>query len=102
MLDGAARILEKQKLLQMSQFYSVVVLLFKDSTSGTADLEILDFQITRSMHEERTNAVGSSPRAFVPQQKFGPAISEAAELGRCHAQRDVATPTARWSEARPR
>jgi hypothetical protein len=39
---------------------------------------------------------------FAPQQKFGPAISEAAKL-RCATVSAIKPPdTTRWSEARPR
>ena len=44
----------------------------------------------------------TAPENLSLPKELGPAISEAAELGRRYAQRDVATPTSRWSEARPR
>jgi hypothetical protein len=52
----------------------VVVLPFKDSQGGTWLLNLFDF-----------NSMG-----FAPQQKFGPAISEAAKLRCAYGQRNQA------------
>jgi hypothetical protein len=82
------RILEKQNLLQMSQVFSVVcalinrqvVLLFKDSKSGTAEHGGTDLKkILKARTSEKQTHYAHCARGFAPQQKFGPAISEAAE-----------------------
>ena len=80
------------------------VLLFKDSKSGTSvpggTKSSNDFE-KRAPVKKQTQ-YPYRPRGFAPQQKSGPAISEAAEHSRCHAQRDPATHKSRWSKAQPR
>ena len=57
--------------------------------------------VQASTSEEQTQYAHHA-YGFAPQQKFGPAISEAAELNRGHAERGYLPLTSPWSEARPR
>ena len=82
-----------------------VVLPFKDSEGGTCPLELLDFNwsyICRHAPVKKQTQHANRAKAFAPHQKFGPAISEAAEP-RCATPSAIKLPdTSRWSEARPR
>ena len=111
-MSDPTRILERQNMLRISQVLferlcvsQAVVLPFKDSEGGTWPLELLDFNwsyICRHAPVKKQKQHANRAKAFAPYQKFGPAISEAAEP-RYAAPSAIKLPdTSRWSEARPR
>jgi hypothetical protein len=68
-----------------------VVLLFKDSKSGTAEPKATSNDFHKARASEKITGVRLiAPKDF-PFTNFGPAISEAAEPNRCYTQRDLAT-----------
>src|SRR4029077_2100461 len=110
--SARSRILERQKMLQTSQVLSrrlcvscAAVLPFKDSEGGTWPVQPSDFKktyICRHAPVKEQSQYANRSMRFAPQQKFGPAISEAAEP-RCATVSAIKLPdTSRWSEARPR
>ena len=68
-----------------------MVLLFKDSKSGTAEPKGTSNHFHKARASEKITAVMLiAPKDF-PFNNFGPAISEAVEPNRCYTQRDLAT-----------
>jgi len=107
-----SRILERQNMLQISQVFipwalrrDQAVLPFKDSQGGTWPLELQDFRMTlfwRRAPVKKQSRYPNRAKTFTPQQKFGPAISEAAEP-RCDTPSATKlSHTPRRSEAPPR
>jgi len=81
------------------------VLLFKDSKGGTSVLGGINYikkYLESHAPVKKQAQYANRARGFAPQQNSGPAISEAAEYSRCHAQRNLATLKSHWSEERPR
>jgi|SRR6516164_5562802 len=107
------RILEKQNSLQIESYFfpfphisQSVVLLFKDSTSGTREPKGAEFQdqfYTRArIKPKRDMAIGSGICPDFNFYKFRSRKSEAASAHRRCSQPDLDTPKPRRSEARPR
>jgi hypothetical protein len=93
-----------QVLLRCLRINHQVVLLFKDSKAGPRSMEVPDSQMIslKAPTSEKQTNYAHRARGFTPQQKFGPAISEAAEPSRAMPSAIQLPHTSRWSEARPR
>jgi hypothetical protein len=93
-----------QVLLRCARTNHRVVLLFKDSKSGTAELCGTRFSNDLEKHAQMKKQTQYPDHAwgFAPQRKLGPAISEAAEPAGATPSAAYLPFTSRWSEARPR
>ena len=70
-----------------------MVLPFKDSEGGTCSYSDFNWSyLCRHASAKKQTQYANRAKAIAPYQNVGPAISEAAEPSRCHAERDLPTP----------